>query len=485
MSKMVNENLDPFINTNNNLIQEASEVSSEITQICLDIQGTPEHNTLISIQQQFNFLIQSWITLIKSLSNQISKYQKYSQELANKNQRYRAKSDEKIIRKKTKLREKESSIQNKHRYINKSMTRIRRLWKGNIKDMKYKISIQKANRIKIKKKVDKFKEQVLKKFTIGSDLCFIERQKNIDLDAVVKERGSIEPSLLFSERSEEQIDESYAFEELMKEIDAQKGPAKRNNSNISIEKSFGGWKSEYDSENDSILPVNPDDIKKAIDVLKKANLLNPQNGGILNKLTDLLKDPENSHKLEIILQLMNFQGRLSQSSYKDPNSPPVKDEKKLSSKTLEVHDISHKFPLENEEIFELIPNPEQNEDMDKSKKFQSQKLEQVHFEESVGIPFFDIDMRFATSESGNNKPIRDSEDNHPQQELLTGLDNLSPTENKANPVKKQTTLDYQSTGISSQTGFRSRITLKTAGSDFSQKIFTPGSKSIEEAFKDM
>lgn len=491
MANKINENLDHFNNTYKNLMQETSEVSFEIEKICSDIQGTPEHKTLVSIKEQFNFLIQSWVYLRKSITSQISKHQKYSQELINKNQRYRTKSDEKIIRKKRKLREKESSIQIKHRYINKSMTRIRRLWKGNIKDMRCKISTQKVKRIEIKKRVDKFKEQILADLTIGPDLCFIERQKNIALNESrgnVRERCLIEPSLTFSEHSEEQINESYAFEELMKEIDAQKGPTKRNNSNISIEKSFGGWKSEYDSENDSILPVNPDDIKKAIDVLKKANLLNPQNGGILNKLTDLIKDPENSHKLELILQLMNFQGRPSQNLFKDPDSPSVKEDKKPSSKSPEGYEeygLSHQFPLESKEIFELIPNPEQDEEMEKSKKFQSQKLEQAHLEESVGIPFFDVDMRFATSESGNNKPVRDSEDNHAQQGLLSGLDNLSPTENKATPVKKQTTLDYQSTGISSQTGFRTRITLKTACSDFSQKIFTPGSKSIEEAFKDM
>lgn len=489
MAYKINENLSPSQNTYEILMEETSEASSELTQLCLEISGTPEYVTLSSIEEQFNSIMHSWINLSESLTKQITVNKKRAKEIIINNRRYRAISDEKILRKKRKLREKESSIKSKQRHINKSLSKIRKLWKGNLKDMEYKVSAQKVRKVEFKEKFDNIKDQIINDLAKEPDLSFIERQRKLAMTeskSIVRNQASIEPSLIFSEHSEEQINESYAFEELMKEIDAQKGPSKRNQSNISIEKSFGGWKSEYDSENDSILPVNPAEIKKAIEILKKANLLNPHNGGVLHKLTDLIKDPDNSERLELILQLMNFQSKPSQDTVNSLDFQPVKEKKASSPIPIEGKAdfiLSREFPLTSQNTTKLFTHPEPLKEHDLSENFQSEKLDQTHMEESIEIPFFDVDMRFATSESAN-KPQRLSEDNQGQQELLS-LDNLSPTEIKASPVKKQTTLDYQSTGISSQTGFRSRITLKTAGSEFSQKVFTPGSKSIEEAFKDM
>ncbi|OMJ71691.1 hypothetical protein SteCoe_30021 [Stentor coeruleus] len=488
MEYKINENHSFNQNTYEILMEETSEASSKITELCLEISGTPEYKKLLSIEEQFNSIMHSWIDLSESLVKQIAKHKKHSKEIIIKNQRYRAISDEKILKQKRRLREKESSIKSKQRYINKSLTKIRKLWKGNLKDMECKILEHKTRKPELNEKIDNIKNQIINEIVKEPDLSFIERQKKLAITEginITRNQASIEPSLIFSEHSEEQINESYAFEELMKEIDAQKGPSKRNQSNISIEKSFGGWKSEYDSENDSILPVNPAEIKKAIEVLKKANLLNPQNGGVLHKLTDLIKDPDNSERLELILQLINFHSKPSQDTVNSLDIKPVKEKKLSSPNLIECKDfiISTESPLSSQNSTKLLTHPEVLREHELNDNFQSEKLDHTHIEESIEIPFFDVDMRFATSESAN-KPPRLSEDNHGQQELLS-LDNYSPTEIKASPVKKQTTLDYQSTGISSQTGFRSRITLKTVGSEFSQKVFTPSSKSIEEAFKDM
>lgn len=125
-----------------------------------------------------------------------------------------------------------------------------------------------------------------------------------------------------------EINESYEFEKLMSEIEKDK-KEKDNPNSISMEKSIGGWKSEYESEDSVSFNLNSDDIKKALGVLKKARLLNAGNNQFLVKLAEMIKVPENSSNVELMLQLINIErkkGKVGQKSLARPKArgkPPT------------------------------------------------------------------------------------------------------------------------------------------------------------------
>jgi hypothetical protein len=102
------------------------------------------------------------------------------------------------------------------------------------------------------------------------------------------------------------INESVEFEKLMNEIEKEK-KYKDNPNSISMEKSIGGWKSEYESEESVSFNLNSDEIKKALIVLKKARLLNAGNNQFLLKLAEMIRNPESSSNVELMLQLINLE----------------------------------------------------------------------------------------------------------------------------------------------------------------------------------
>lgn len=98
---------------------------------------------------------------------------------------------------------------------------------------------------------------------------------------------------------------SIEFDKVMAEISHHE--IKYNPNSISMEKTIGGWKSEYESESEqNSLQINAEEIKRALQVLKSANLLEKGNNKILLKMAEVLKDPENSENLELMLQLLNL-----------------------------------------------------------------------------------------------------------------------------------------------------------------------------------
>ena len=112
-----------------------------------------------------------------------------------------------------------------------------------------------------------------------------------------------------------EANDSIEFERLMQEISANKV-----NEYGLDEKS--GWKSELDSEVES---NNISEIKNAISVLFKANLLQPESQQVLTKITDLAKKPEESEKLVLYLQLFSINHSLLPSF----NGKQIKNDVKL------------------------------------------------------------------------------------------------------------------------------------------------------------
>ena len=343
---------------------------------------------------------------------------------------------------------------------------------------------------------------------------FLERQRQllvreqIDPEETMMNRRerTIDASILISQHSENSYNEEY--EEEMAKIDREKEIEKifkeknhvvGNSQNISMEKTIGGWKSEFESEGEGesmILQINPQEIKSAVNVLKKANLLNPKNGKLLSQLTELLKEPNNSHNLELLVQLANINKRIVQAPDISSNIPKEKVRSKVEQDTKDPFNNALNFSqkLESSQsimVEEKLLSSRHSENIKHCIEKASNNLKDVEWEDLINVPDFIQNLKFDETELVNEKFVpehNESRDENPMpKEYLKERGHYSPNEIKASPAKKgtQAIYDYQSTGISSQSGLRSRITLKTVGSDNSLKVFTPGSKSIEESFKYM
>ena len=72
-------------------------------------------------------------------------------------------------------------------------------------------------------------------------------------------------------------------------------------SKYSMEKEQGKWNSDYDSEEDKSKQITKDDVKNALKVLNKGNLLSDKDN--LGRLEAMFNDSQSSANLELMLQI--------------------------------------------------------------------------------------------------------------------------------------------------------------------------------------
>ena len=418
-----------------------------------------------------------------------------------------------LSKQKAKILNKEKAVNKTQESINESLGKIKQLWVANLKTMKTGIRKQVVLKDHIHLQVKKFDEEMTSEVASKTlDKELISHQSAFEIHESC-------PNLsVISAKSVHRSNSSIEFEQCMAEFDMFR--QQPTNGNISIEKSFGGWKSEYESETESFVN-NPNEIKHAINILKKANLLNTKGGNLIDKLTGLMKSPGNTQKIELLLQLHDLQNHSRQRISRNVKKPPllfpgVKKSGELGAtpkaafvfseeaelvKTI----LSSENPLsarngdegldhillelrgQREEGHEENEENEENEEHEEIERFNhmaENELNDVQLEDLLNIPFIFPELKTASGVIEN--PVEERQEIEERQDYLSCLSVLSPSEVKIpSPAKKQLSgFDYQSTGISSQSGLRSRITLKTGGSEASQKVFTPGSKG-EESFKYM
>ena len=421
-----------------------------------------------------------------------------------------------LSKQKAKILNKEKAANKTQESINESLGKIKQLWAGNLKTMKTGIRKRAVLKDHIQLQVKKFDEEMTSEFagkTLDKEL--ISHQSAFEV------HESCHDLSVISGKSVHRSNSSIEFEQCMAELDMFR--QQPTNGNISIEKSFGGWKSEFDSETESF-SNNPNEIKHAINILKKANLLNTKGGNLIDKLTGLMRSPGNTQKIELLLQLHDLQNHPRQRITRNLNKPPllfqgVKKSGELAATPKAAFVLSEEAEfgrtilssenplsarngdegfdnillelrgqreegLEGHEGLEGLEGHEGQEENSEINHMAENELNDVQLEDLLNIPFIFPELKTASGVIEN--PVEEREEIEERQDYLSSLGVLSPSEVKIpSPAKKQLSgFDYQSTGISSQSGLRSRITLKTGGSEASQKVFTPGSKG-EESFKYM
>ena len=107
--------------------------------------------------------------------------------------------------------------------------------------------------------------------------------------------------------------DSVEFERCMAELDKNQSFRPDNPCEISIEKSFGGWKSEFDSECESSFTANHEEVRSAIQVLEKANLLQPKYVTRLGSILDLLAEEGKFESIGQVLSCIELKSQLNSS----------------------------------------------------------------------------------------------------------------------------------------------------------------------------
>lgn len=483
------------------LVKESSEIFQIFSEILSELSTRRSISILSSAQKSYKEMHNSYFSLAKTLTSNAQQFRVKSSELSKQCKNIRRSSSKMLSKQKAKIINKEKAINKTQESINESLGKIKQLWAANLKTMKSEIEKQVILKDSIQLQVKKFDEEMTSEVagkTMDKEL--ISHQSAFEM------QESCHNLSVITAKSVHRSNSSIEFEQCMAEFDMFR--QQPTNGNISIEKSFGGWKSEYESETESFIH-NPNEIKNAINILKKANLLNTKGGNLIDKLTGLMKSPGNTQKIELLLQLHDLQNPSRQLLTKNSKKPPllvpsIKRSVEMAAtpkaafvftedvdlaKTI----LSSENPLSarhGDEGFDNILMELRGEGFNEAvcgfHNNSENELNDVQLEDLLKIPFMFPELK--TASGVINNPVEErQEEIEERHDYLSCLSVLSPSENKIpSPAKKQLSgFDYQSTGISSQSGLRSRITLKTGGSEASQKVFTPGSKGVEESFKYM
>lgn len=363
---------------------------------------------------------------------------------------------EKISKKKTRIQSQEIVIGSQEKQWKKSLGNINGLWQKNLNDMESSIRIQKETLKRIgtqylhtmnyiEKEIQEVIEgpkvpnlhlEVIKKNRTPSKLSSARSSSSMKLsdeEEIISNRSAFSfitedivshrsnssrprlpikrlnpplppalpsPSINISYLSDE--NESVEFDKLMSELEKEKERHfKENPNSISMEKTLGGWKSEYESEGESLcLNLNPDEIKKALMVLKKAKLLNAGGNHFLMKLAEMIKDSENSSNVELMLQLINIERKKNKNSQKfssrsrasgKPPTPTHSSQARKKKLPIELVDTSReKFMFSEDKSFhrtilsiENHLSPKGNDFLDED--FAGQEMNDVNIHDLLNV----------------------------------------------------------------------------------------------------
>ena len=188
------------------------------------------------------------------------------------------------------LRAKEKKLQESR--ILKKMKTYQRRWQGNLDKLQEIVS-----------KRAEFSPALIKKFG------FIANEQLISvLGPESKGLASRTNEFLHSKNPS---NDSVEFERCMAELDKNQSFRPDDPCEISIEKSFGGWKSEFDSECESSFAANHEEVRSAIQVLEKAELLQPKYLNRLGNILDLLAEEGRFENIEQVLNCIEMKNQFN------------------------------------------------------------------------------------------------------------------------------------------------------------------------------
>lgn len=354
------------------------------------------------------------------------------------------------------LLSKETLIQDKERELESSLRKIHDLWDGNIKEMEISVEHQRQtlqrmdfeHRSQLEEmelEIQQTLEEPLK-HTKPGDIIITQITETKSSTSGHKNSSGIILDQLITESDQEPLEESLQSIESLQMLNTQTEPVEKavksnnlrlpdikmgpmlniqsvNNSYLTDshassvfdrlideaeeqgnkEKIPDGWNPDMESENESFSVENrSEEIRKALKILHKFNLLNPHK---VLKLAEIMNSPDKSSNLELILQIMNIQSnkkkkqhpslRITNPHLSSSGKPPTPTDKSNWKKQLSIQGSQEPppqdlacttpksaflFPEENEYNKTIIStdNPSSSRKKKKLRRFDCESEQDLH-----------------------------------------------------------------------------------------------------------
>jgi hypothetical protein len=278
------------------LLQESSLSVIEDLQSLLPDLNESDHINLFS---QIFFKTSSLLSSFKELEQRIKSSSEPSSSTSSKRgAKTRTNSEKKLKISKVLVFSHEKSWKKHEKRVVRKMKNYQKAWQGNLEDLQ-KILVRNKETC----------PGLMKKLNFIADGHFSSVFAN-------ENKGSSE-SLHGKNRSNDSVE----FEKCMAELEGNQLMTTGNPCEISIEKSFGGWKSEFESDNENSFLACTEDVRAAVQVLQKANLLDPKYLPRLSQIHEMLAE---EGKFEDLRDLLSQVDKLR---FSRSEKPPLASQK--------------------------------------------------------------------------------------------------------------------------------------------------------------
>ncbi|CAG9331575.1 unnamed protein product [Blepharisma stoltei] len=330
------------------------DFSSELSDLISELSQSPASVILKEIYEKFDILQENWEGFCREMNKTIVHHH-YNYSFASKRQKILKSQFRRVRTLNEQVRTKEISLLNSENELSSTLQKVHKMWMKNIDDLErwteFDNNRKKELRKKIKQKIQKLEKEL--DFTINQEnhpvpnlnLKIVSKRSPTKSSArsissnrgdedIISNRSAFsigENKGDFSHRSSssrpkfqkkkilpplhsQNASEESIFDQIIEEI-----AKKQENAENSVEVSMRN-SSNWNGSEDSRYEVSPEDIKYAIDVLKKANLFNQKSQSILTKISDLLKDTQHPEKLELLYQIIELESKKKLLSSRSKNN---------------------------------------------------------------------------------------------------------------------------------------------------------------------
>ena len=255
------------------------------------------------VKKKFDFLHKNWQSLALKLDDEISDSVERNKEISRKMRKsfsFRGK----VEKYKSRIRSQEMFVDGRERCAGKSLNKVRKWWRKSLDNMESSLEYQSSLIERVShddcERLERMKEDWEKS---GSCECGF----SCVCGSEIKADSGFNPFL----NSPDDI-ESFRFT--------------RSKDKILKKQNF--FKSRSEEERDTLPDsVSINEVKQALFVLKKANLLDDKGNSALLRIAEIMKKPENTSNFELVLQLIEIE---NQKNSKNVNkSSRIRNDKAL------------------------------------------------------------------------------------------------------------------------------------------------------------
>lgn len=297
------------------LKKETMTILKDLSKLKLEMPSNSTTNLVSKISKKFLVLENAWQSFssntLKSISNSKSKATKYIHSL-----KLSRKLQKSFQKDKKRIKSQETLLKKRELRLGKSLDKIKGLWQENISDMESSLKAQKETLMRISqdyftsmKKIESEINYVLEVPAVPQlNLKKIHKRpsgRNLSNQKYSKKEfktNRSSHSAYNDDIASFRSCSSRNMHSVGKTIKKCKGIQEEN---INSLPSFGKPESkDYQGES-----VSMQEIKEALSILKKANLINNSGNAQLLKIAELVKDPDNTSNVELMLQLIEIENR--------------------------------------------------------------------------------------------------------------------------------------------------------------------------------